>query len=128
VRRSFLRFPDEIIPRLINLAARKFHLRFSLIFALLKTLLSLIPAKEKCVWVVAVKAVDVCQFTLGEGSDRLFVFDFVMRIDIKPSAGFCLHPDAAGLAGGDIPGSWDAEARPGGGGGPSRALGQGAAG
>lgn len=97
--------------------ARKFHLRFSLIFPLLKPLLSLIPAKEKCVWVVAVKAVELCQFTPGEGSDCLFIFDFIVWMVIKRLAGFCLHPNAAGLARGGIAGFWVAEAGLGGGGG-----------
>lgn len=104
--------------------ARKFHLRFSLIFPLLKTILSLIPVKEKCVWVVAVKVVDLCQFTPTEGSDRLFVFNVVIWIVIKLPAGFCVHPNTARLTGGSIPGFWVAEARLGGegGGGPSKAL------
>lgn len=97
--------------------ARKFHLRFSLIFPLLKTILSLIPVKEKCVWVVAVKVVDLCQFTPTEGSDRLFVFNVVIWIVIKLPAGFCVHPNTARLTGGSIPGFWVVEARLGGEGG-----------
>lgn len=86
VRWSFLCFPDEIIPHLINLAARKFHLRFSLIFPLLETIPSLIPVKG-CVWVMAVKPlVDLCQFTPREGSDCLF--GFVIWVVIEVLAGF----------------------------------------
>lgn len=86
--RSFLHFPDEIVPCLINLAARKFHLRLGLIFPLFKTLPALIPVKEKCVCVVAVKAVDPCQFTPAEGSDRLSIFGSMIWMVMKVPVGF----------------------------------------
>lgn len=93
-RRSFLRFPDEIIPHLINLLARKFHLRFSLIFPLLKTIPSLIPVKEKRVWVMAVRLVDPCQFTPREGSDRLFGFVIWVVIELPAGLYWSWQPSA----------------------------------
>lgn len=90
--RSFLRFPDEIIPRLINPAARKFHLRFRRIFS--SPPLSLpyfkpsLRQKEKCVWVVAVKRVAPGQGTPRGGSGCFQGFGFIWII-MDLSAGFC---------------------------------------